>query len=86
LEGGVGMDDSGSGNKTRYRANVRVSFVVFRKRELDRDNLVGGLKHLRDAVAASLGLDDADHLIAWEYAQIETKGRTGVVVRIESIP
>ncbi|MNL78419.1 hypothetical protein D3C87_2047950 [compost metagenome] len=37
---------------------------------LDRDNLQGSLKAVRDQVAAWLGRDDADGgTIAWEYGQ-----------------
>lgn len=59
----------------------RVALVVFRRRRLDDDNLVGGCKYLRDAIAASLSRDDAE--IDWEYHQVVTKGKTGTVVKIE---
>lgn len=46
---------------------------------LDHDNLVGGCKPLRDAVAALLGRDDAErHGIEWEYRQ-----EKGAATRIE---
>ncbi|MCZ7635713.1 MAG: hypothetical protein M5U12_06525 [Verrucomicrobia bacterium] len=65
----------------RYRPTV--TLVVHRRRLLpDGDNLVAGCKHLRDAIAAWLGLDDADAQVAWEYAQVATGGAEGVVVSI----
>lgn len=60
-----------------------VTLVVHRRRLLpDHDNLVGGCKHLRDAIADWLGLDDADALVRWEYAQVPTQGPEGVAVAI----
>lgn len=65
------------------RHRPTVTLVVHRRRLLpDHDNLIGGCKHLRDAIAAWLGLDDADRCVAWEYAQIATAGAEGVVVSI----
>ena len=46
---------------------------------LDHDNLVGGCKPLRDAIAALLGRDDAErHGIEWEYRQ-----EKGAATRVE---
>jgi hypothetical protein len=59
----------------------RVTIVVFRRRLVDDDNLIGGCKYLRDAVAASLRVDDGK--IEWEYHQVKTAGRTGTAVKIE---
>ena len=60
-----------------------VTLIVHRRQLLpDHDNLVGGCKHLRDAIAAWLGLDDADDCIRWEYHQISTSGPQGVAVTI----
>jgi hypothetical protein len=50
---------------------------------MDSDNLIAGLKPLRDAVALHLGLDDADRYIDWAYAQVTTTGPVGVVVLIK---
>ena len=64
----------------------RVAIVVFRLRRADGDNLYGrATKGLRDAIAASLELDDRDDLIEWEYDQVQTRGRTGTLVRIERL-
>lgn len=63
----------------------RISLVVGRARLLDSDNLAGGgLKALRDAIASSLGLDDSDKFITWEYGQFYSN-REGVLVRIEQL-
>jgi hypothetical protein len=69
----------------RTGPRVRVHLCSYRKpgRPLDDDNLRGGCKHLRDAVAGWLGLDDAEQFVAWEYSQCETRGALGVAVRIE---
>lgn len=59
--------------------------MVGRAKLLDSDNLAGGgLKSLRDAIAASLGLDDSDKFIIWEYGQFYSN-REGVLVRIEQL-
>ena len=62
---------------------VRVSLIALRRRLLDGDNLQGGFKPLRDAVAESLGLDDADNVISWEYHQMKCEGHEGAIVKIE---
>lgn len=64
---------------------VRVTLVNFRRRLLDGDNLAGGFKPLRDAIARWLGLDDSDKIIEWEYGQQLTQGQQGTAVRIERI-
>ena len=61
---------------------VVVCLVGHRRRLLDDDNFVGACKHLRDAIAASLGLDDGDPRLRWEYGQHETRGAEGVAVTI----
>ena len=50
----------------------------------DLDNVVGGLKGIRDQVAAELGFDDGDQRAAtWIYDQ--EKGPCGVRISVESI-
>jgi hypothetical protein len=51
-------------------------------RQLDSDNAVGSAKHVRDQVAACLGLDDGDKRLTWNVEQ--AKGPFGVKIRIES--
>lgn len=69
--------------QTGRPCRVVVSLIGLRKRTLDDDNFVGACKHLRDAIAASLGLDDGDKRLTWQYQQLQTKGREGVLVQIE---
>lgn len=78
LQGGTqGMEE---GNR-----RLRVVLVVHRRRLVtDRDNLIGGCKHIRDVIARSFGIDDAERFIDWEYHQIKTRGRQGVAVKIET--
>jgi hypothetical protein len=68
--------------KSRPRSVV-VSLVGHRRRILDDDNFVGACKHLRDSIAASIGLDDGDPCLRWEYSQHQTRGAEGVVVTIQ---
>lgn len=65
---------------------VCVEFVCFRKRLLDEgDNLPFSLKPLRDRVAASLGIDDADPRVTWKYHQFLTEHSPCVIVKMELI-
>ena len=61
--------------------------MLFRRtgRELDDDNLRGGSKHLRDAIADWLGVNDNERWVEWSYSQHHTRGREGVGVKIEAI-
>lgn len=61
---------------------ICIEIISFRKRLLDDDNNEGGNKNLRDAVAATLGLDDGDPAIRWDYTQVLTKGATGTLVKV----
>ena len=63
-----------------------VCIVGFRRRILDDDNFCAGCKPLRDAIAFSLGRDDGDPSLTWEYAQVRTEGRQGVAVAISVKP
>lgn len=60
-----------------------VSFVCFRARPCDDDNLQFGCKWLRDAIAQSLGIDDGDKRFRWQYGQLQTNGPEGVAVTIQ---
>lgn len=64
---------------------LRVTLIRFGRKLLDNDNLQGGFKPLRDAIARWFNLDDADTVIQWEYGQQQTAGRTGTAVRLESL-
>jgi hypothetical protein len=75
------------------RPAVRVSLIIRshrgRKAKHDDDNWKGGVmlsvKPLRDAIARSLGLDDHQSWIEWEYYDVESDGEEGVMVMIEAI-
>ncbi len=71
--------------QTRRQNRLVVSLVIFRQRPCDDDNLSGGCKWLRDAIAASLGLDDGDPRLRFEYHQVITTGRRGVLVKIDRL-
>lgn len=79
----------GRGKERRQRKGsmepcCRVLLISCRHRELDDDSNCYSLKPLRDAIAASFGIDDADARIRFEYGQVITKGEQGVIVRIEA--
>ncbi len=62
---------------------LRVSLVAFRRNLLDRDAVSFQFKPLTDAVAATLGVDDDDPRVEWEWGQVKTDGEEGVVVKVE---
>lgn len=61
---------------------VCVEIIALRHRIVDDDNIIAGSKHLRDCIAASLGVDDADKRLRWEYGFCRTEGREQTIVRI----
>ena len=64
---------------------VVVTLLRFGRNCLDSDNLAFAFKGLRDAVSKSLGIDDGDRRVRWQYGQVETRGKTGCVVKIECV-
>lgn len=77
------LDSSHAPRKTgKSSVGICVEIISFRKRLLDDDNLSSGCKPLRDAIAKSLGLDDGDPLLRWDYQQVRTTGQTGTLVKI----
>lgn len=52
-------------------------------RAMDPDNNAGSFKHVQDAIAAQLGIDDGDSRIAWTYEQ--AKGDYAVTVQVERV-
>lgn len=74
------------GNEKLQRSEIClelcVEFCVYLRRRMDSDNLIGSLKPLRDAIAQSIGIDDGDPRIRWEYAQAQVKHTQGVSVII----
>lgn len=51
------------------RVTVNLGRVSPSAKGLDKDNLQGAMKAVRDQVAAWLGRDDADESIVWVYSQ-----------------
>jgi hypothetical protein len=79
----VGKTQRSNGDEKRGPSRVVVSFVCFRSRTCDDDNLQFGCKWLRDAIATSLGIDDGDKRFRWQYQQLKTDGPEGVSVTIQ---
>ena len=67
------------------RVGVCVTIVRFGHSKMDEDNLIAGAKPLRDAIAKSLELDDADERIIWLYRQVIGGGRCGTLVKADAI-
>ncbi len=59
-----------------------VRLVRVGPRKLDSDNLAGSFKHVQDAIAREIGIDDGDERIKWEYAQAPV-GKRAYQVRVE---
>ena len=59
---------------------LRVCLTRVGPRTLDDDNAAGACKALRDAVAAAVGVDDADPRVAWRVSQ--AKGAYGARVTL----
>jgi hypothetical protein len=81
LDKGIQKRQKGKGSVV-----VVVTLITCRRRELDDDGNVAALKPLRDAIASTIGLDDADKRIRFEYGQIESRSKEGVIVKIELLP
>ena len=64
---------------------ARVSIIAMRHRLLDPDAVAFACKPCTDSIAKSLGVDDADPRIEWEWSQVKTAGEEGVIVKIEEL-
>ena len=62
------------------RMPLTVAITVVRPRRLDSDNAVGAAKHVRDAIAAWVGVDDGDLEYTWVYRQ--SRGPHAVLIEI----
>jgi hypothetical protein len=67
------------------RHSYRIAIISFRRRRLDDDNLSGGAKALRDAVARWIGIDDGSPRLAWEYHQVIGNGTEQTCVKIDKL-
>jgi len=80
------LDKKSNGEFRRKTAvGYCVTIVSFRHKELDDDNLIAGAKSLRDAIATSLGVDDRDKRLSWEYHQVITRGAEGTLVNVSTV-
>lgn len=61
----------------------RVVITRVSPRPLDSDNLTGSAKHVRDEVAAWLGVDDRDPRVEWLVAQ--EKGPAAVAIEVAPV-
>ncbi len=48
---------------------AKITFTRYSCNVLDSDNLAGAFKHVRDALAKEIGIDDGSPRIQWEYRQ-----------------
>lgn len=62
-------------------SELRITLIRQGMRTLDTDNLAGSGKHVRDAIAKHIGIDDGSPLLEWCYEQ--RKGPYGVEIRFE---
>lgn len=74
-----------SRKRCAYRVALLITLIRVGKAKLDDDNLASSFKGLRDAVAKSIGVDDANPRLKWIYGQVETRGRVGSIVTIERV-
>lgn len=49
-------------------------------RGLDSDNLAGSAKHVRDQIAAELGVDDRDDRVCWRVTQVRGAWATLIAI------
>lgn len=74
-----------SPSRTRRLACI-VTLIRIGGRRLDPDNLATSFKPLQDAIAETLGIDDGDSRIEWQYRQIQRgKAESGCIVKIETL-
>ena len=56
----------------RIKVNLpaTITFTRHSRQTMDSDNLAGAFKHIRDALAREIGVDDGDPRIVWKYGQV----------------
>lgn len=52
-----------------FKFPATVTFTRYACKAMDTDNLAGAFKHVQDALANELGIDDGHFLIHWKYEQ-----------------
>jgi hypothetical protein len=50
-------------------SSMRIILTRFGKRKMDSDNLAGSFKHVQDALAKIIGIDDGSDKLTWVYRQ-----------------
>jgi predicted Fe-S protein YdhL (DUF1289 family) len=60
---------------------VVVTLTRLGGRRMDPDNLAGACKHVQDAIAKWLGLDDGSPLVLWRYAQAKAERKQRKVTK-----
>lgn len=85
LEMMVVLQNNLIGRKVKLPCVVRLTRIG--PKALDTDNLAGAFKHVQDAIAHKLGVDDGDtEKIRWEYHQFPIRIRDyAVKVEIKSV-
>ena len=73
-----------AGDVGRGSQPLLVTITRIAPRRLDDDNATGSAKHVRDAVAELLGVDDGSDAVTWRVEQ--EKGPYGCRIRIEARP
>jgi hypothetical protein len=71
--------------KGKGPVEIRVQCIALRHRLLDPDAVAYSMKPLTDAIADTLGVDDADPRVHWEWSQAPTGGQEGVIVKIQEL-
>lgn len=71
----------------KHELPVLVTITRIGPATLDKDNLQGACKSIRDGIADRLGVDDRSPAIEWRYVQQKRgKGVYGVEIDIEPMP
>lgn len=63
-------------------SRIVVTITRVGARKLDDDNLVGGCKFVRDAIARWIGIDDGNRIYQWVYNQRAQRGERKVEITI----
>lgn len=81
----VALQNNLVGRTIEFPCVVRLTRIG--PKALDTDNLAGAMKHVQDAIARKLGVDDGDTgKVTWEYHQFPIKIREyGIKVSIRSL-
>lgn len=61
---------------------LTVTFVRVSCNKMDSDNLAGSCKHVRDALARILGIDDGDELLTFVYQQRKAAHRHEACIEV----